>query len=66
MTLELDEELEEFRIVCIHNFGNDVRLQESGRLNQARQGFLQSFYIEKQVNYAELEKVQGGVSPAFR
>lgn len=36
VTLEIDEEINEFRIVCIHNLSNDVRLQESGRLNSAR------------------------------
>lgn len=56
MTLELDEQVNEFRMVCMHNLSNDVRLKESGRLNQARQGFLQSFYLERQVNLTELEK----------
>ena len=47
MTLELDEAVNEFRMICLHNLANDVRLRESGRLNQARQGFLQGFYLER-------------------
>ena len=49
VTLEIDPLINEFRIVCIHNLSNDVRLQESGKLNSARQGFLQSFCLERQV-----------------
>lgn len=42
VTLEVDEDLQEFAIVCMHNFQGDLRLQESG-LAHPREGFLQSF-----------------------
>ena len=50
VTLEIDEDVNEFRIVCIHNLSNDVRLQESGKLNSARQGFLQSFCLQRRIS----------------
>jgi hypothetical protein len=39
ITLEMDADLFEFRILCMHNFENDRRLQKSGKIN-SRTGFL--------------------------
>ena len=50
ITLIFDEAIQEFRIYCMHNLKNDqydFRLTLSGKYF-ARQGFLQSFYLNTQ------------------
>lgn len=44
VTIEFDELLSEFRIYCMHNLENNLRLKETGKLNP-KSGFLQAFYI---------------------
>ena len=41
----MDADLFEFRILCMHNFENDHRLQKSGKIS-SRTGFLQPIFVD--------------------
>jgi len=45
ITIEVDESIMSFKIVCLHNFDGDARLNHTGKANP-RQGFLSPFYID--------------------
>lgn len=68
VTIELDEDLLEFKIVCLQDFENKVQLQETGKV-YPRQGFLQSFFIETtpiMADEAQLKTVGGESIPRKR
>ena len=59
VTIELDENLLEFKIVCLHNFEDEPRLRETGKVNP-RQGFLQPFFVNTPPVSAEDSSLKAG------
>ena len=60
VTLEMDLEVLEFKILCMHNFENQRNLKSSGKINP-RQGFLQPFFLSAPDIGEDAREVNHGV-----